>query len=135
MGLQRSSVSDVWFGSQAVRRGRPSPPGSKQGGVGAIGYGYLHTNFSDSTLVLCYIVVMPVLSIRVSDEWLSAVDVECRCRLWKRNAAIVNLVWIALGGGKDAVLKPEEYVCPKCGCLMDSMAAFHRHFKKEHEKE
>ena len=39
---------------------------------------------------------MPVISIRVSDEWLSYVDAEAeRCR-WKRNAAVVNLTWDGL---------------------------------------
>ena len=41
---------------------------------------------------------MPVISIRVSEEWLHAVDEECSRRIWKRNAAIVNLVWMALSG-------------------------------------
>ena len=39
---------------------------------------------------------MPVISIRVSDEWLAYVDAEAeRCR-WKRNAAVVNLTWDGL---------------------------------------
>ena len=46
---------------------------------------------------------MAVISIRASDEWLSAVDAECSRRKWKRNAAIVNLVWSALNGGVDLV--------------------------------
>ena len=45
-----------------------------------------------------YNVSMPVISVRVSDEWLAAVDAECELRVWKRNAAIVNLVWQALSG-------------------------------------
>ena len=39
---------------------------------------------------------MPVISIRVSDEWLSVVDAEAERCIWSRNAAIVNLVWQAL---------------------------------------
>ena len=45
-----------------------------------------------------YNVYMPVISVRVSDEWLAAVDAECELRVWKRNAAIVNLVRQALSG-------------------------------------
>ena len=45
-----------------------------------------------------YNVYMPVISVRVSDEWLAAVDAECELRVWKRNAAVVNLVWQALSG-------------------------------------
>ena len=41
---------------------------------------------------------MPVISVRVSEEWLQELDEECTRRIWKRNAAIVNLVWIALSG-------------------------------------
>lgn len=44
---------------------------------------------------------MPVISIRVSDEWLARLDAECSVRIWKRNAAIVNLVWMALSGSGE----------------------------------
>jgi hypothetical protein len=47
---------------------------------------------------------MPVISIRVSDEWLAAVDREMQVRLWSRNAAVVNLVWIALADKGKSVL-------------------------------
>lgn len=56
-------------------------------------------DFPQKSITLCYIVVMPVISIRVSEEWLKAVDDEAAARIWKRNAAVVNLVWRALGAG------------------------------------
>jgi hypothetical protein len=46
---------------------------------------------------------MAVISIRVSDEWLSAVGREMKVRQWSRNAAVVNLVWRALLGDKGEV--------------------------------
>lgn len=31
------------------------------------------------------------------------------------------------------MIQDHEYVCPKCGMVCDSLTAFHRHVKKEHE--
>ena len=39
---------------------------------------------------------MPVISIRVSDEWLARVDAAGGRLRWKRNAVIVNFVWDVL---------------------------------------
>lgn len=65
---------------------------------------------------------MPVISIRVSDEWLAAVDAECERRIWKRNAAVVNLVWIALADkekrdGNQAGSDTRSQTCPSCGSV------------------
>ena len=48
---------------------------------------------------------MPVISIRVSEEWIAAVEAEGKQRLWKRNAAIVNLVWQAIEGKARQLLE------------------------------
>jgi len=31
------------------------------------------------------------------------------------------------------MILPEDYICPTCGLVLDSLTAFHRHYKKEHE--
>jgi len=46
---------------------------------------------------------MPVISIRVSEEWLAMVDAEAGLRKWSRNAAIVNILWQVLGGDHGVV--------------------------------
>ena len=53
---------------------------------------------------------MPVISIRVSDEWLGRVDAACERLRWKRNAVIVNFVWDVL---EAQVMRG----CPECGAL------------------
>jgi hypothetical protein len=76
---------------------------------------------------------MPVISIRVSNEWLAAVEQEMQDRLWSRNATVVNLVWRALSdaekrleskhllevcsnpGRGNRVGRPTS--CPSCGGL------------------
>ena len=57
---------------------------------------------------------MPVISVRVSDEWLAMVDAEAGLRKWSRNAAIVNILWQALGGenGFSGVRKESGGVSP-----------------------
>lgn len=32
------------------------------------------------------------------------------------------------------MLKEEEYICPKCGAICDSLTAFHKHVEKEHDE-
>ncbi len=32
------------------------------------------------------------------------------------------------------MIHPEEYICPKCGLVLESLTAFHKHVKKEHSQ-
>lgn len=31
------------------------------------------------------------------------------------------------------MIHEHQYICPKCGLVLDSLTGFHLHFKKEHE--
>jgi hypothetical protein len=33
------------------------------------------------------------------------------------------------------MLHPHEYICPACGLILDSMAAYRRQWAKKHERE